>query len=165
MNQAARLRYAEIAIAGAMIVVGGLAVWGSRGLPPPMLEPVGPAAFPLWAGGALAALSLMVLVRAVRRRIVPDEPGADEPGSDLSGARPRRDLGLVTAALTVLYVAVMDWGWLGFRWATVAYTFVLISVLFGFRPRMLVPAAVVALAMGIGLHLLFTKLFYIDLPS
>ncbi len=160
MNQAARLRYAEIAIAGAMIVVGGLAVWGSRGLPPPMLEPVGPAAFPLWAGGALAALSLMVLVRAVRRRTVPDEPGPD-----LSGARSRHDLGLVTAALTVLYVAVMDWGWLGFRWATVAYTFVLISVLFGFRPRMLVPAAVVALAMGISLHLLFTKLFYIDLPS
>ena len=159
MNRAARIRYAEIVVAAVMIVVGGLAVWGSRRLPPPMLEPVGPAAFPLWAGASLAALSLVVLVRAVRRSV------PDEPGSGLSAARSRNDLGLATAVLTVLYVAAMNWGWLGFRWATVAYVFVLVSVLSGFRPRPLLPAAAVALAMGIGLHLLFTRLFYIDLPS
>jgi hypothetical protein len=36
-----------------------LVAWGSYSLPPPMLEPVGPAAFPRWTGLALIGLAAL----------------------------------------------------------------------------------------------------------
>jgi hypothetical protein len=155
-------RFASRLFAGAMVAVGAAMFASGLTLPEPMLEPVGPAAFPLWAGAALVALSAVILVQSFRP-VTPDQDD-DEFGMALD-VRPRRDLALATATLTVLFVAVMDLGWLGFRWAAVAYLFALIMVLARGRPRMIPVAAAIALVLGIGLHLVFTRFFYIDLPG
>ncbi len=157
---------ADNAFACAMAAVGGLAIWSSIGLPPPMLEPVGPAAFPLWAGLVLVVLSIAAAVQTARGRsgsANPESEGA--PAPDAPAARPRRDLAAAAAGLTVLYVLAMEWQVLGFRWASVLFVFAFIMVLAGRRVRMLPVALGVALVLGVGLHWIFTGFFYIDLPG
>jgi hypothetical protein len=109
-------------------------------------------------------LALVVIVQSLRPATPGGEPDDDVAGPDLD-VRPSRGLALATAGLTVLFVAVMNLGWLGFRWAAVAYLFALMMVLARGRLRMAPVAAAIALVLGIGLHLVFTRFFYIDLPG
>jgi putative tricarboxylic transport membrane protein len=155
-------RTADILAALAMIAIGTLSAWSSRGLPPPMLEPVGPAAFPLWAGLGLIGLAVLLLVGTLRAA-----PPAGPLAIEQDTVRPRNDLALGTVVLALGYVAAMELEWLGFRWATVLFVLVTMQLLTpsGRRLRQLPFAAAIALMFGLLLHYLFTRFFYIDLPS
>jgi putative tricarboxylic transport membrane protein len=152
----AAIVHADFAGAAAVFAVGALLVAGTQGLPAPVFEPIGSAAFPRWVGVALMLLALAVAAGAFLRR-----PGAQAG----AGPRGRMDLTVLTVVVTALYAAVLDLTAIGFRSATVAFTFVLIVALAGPRLRVVVPAALFALVFGVALHYVFTRFFYLDLPG
>lgn len=145
---------AEIIFALAMLVASGVAWWASIGLPPGVLEPIGPAVFPRATAIILALLALVVLGGAIARR----GPARSRPAAD----RPRLALG--SLLLSISYIGAMEVEWLGFRDATVIYLVTLSLMLVDFDRRKIPTIGVIALVIGIGSHYLFTGLFYIDLP-
>lgn len=156
MNRTARVPpTGEILLALFMILVSVLIFIAGLGLPEPALEPVGPAAFPIWTAIILFVLSAIVLFRAATGRVQPKTSPEH---------RQRSDLVIYMIALTAIYGAVMNLGWMGFRWATVIYCFVLTFVLFDFDKRKIPAAIILALVLGIGVHYIFTRILYIDLP-
>lgn len=146
----------EAVFAVAIIVMCGAVYWSSLDLPPAMLEPVGPAAFPKAISLILGALALAVLVRAVLR------PSPVEGPAEIEDRRP--GLAAVTIGLTVLYLGVMQIEWLGFREASILYLFVLGAALVDFDRVKMAYAGLIALVLGLGTHFLFTRFFFIDLP-
>ena len=154
-------RRADIVFAVAMLALCAAVWWGSLDLPPAMLEPIGPAVFPQAASIVLALLSLAVLAAAALRSGV-------RPSEAVAAQRPaharRPGLAVAMVALTVAYLGVMEAGLLGFRDATVTYLLVLGMALFGFELRRLGWVVAIALAIGVGSHAVFTRLFFIDLP-
>ena len=150
-------RVAEIGLAAALLAISVAIYWSSLSLPPAMLEPIGPAAFPRVVASILAILAILVLGSALRR-----QTSAGTEASEQVGRRP--GLALLTLVISIAYIAAMEVGLLGFREATVLYLVVLGAVLVGFDRRRLIPIAVIALILGVGAHWIFTRLFYVDLP-
>lgn len=153
-----RLSLADAAISIALMIAAGFFLVAALDLPPATLEPIGPAAFPIWASVIIFLLAGIVLFKALAAKpgAAPEARGARR----LSGAAQAVGLG----GLTIVYVAVMDWSLLDFRWATTLYAFVLTATLFDWRPARLPVAVVIAAALGIGLHAIFTRFFFLDLP-
>ena len=136
-------------------MLGGAIFWASFDLPPPALEPIGPAAFPRWTGVILIILSGLTAWRSARimRSTAPGESGTV-----------RIDFLVWLGLLTLAYYLVMQFEFLGFRWATVAYAFLLTMALTDWRPGALPAATFWALSLGIGVHWIFTRLLFVDLP-
>ena len=155
MSKLKNIAPAEWALGAMMLAASVAAFVASFGLPPPALEPIGPAAFPRATAIILFLLTMRVLIGALRNAGETEAP---------VGYRRRHDLLIVLLAATVCYVGVMQVGWLGFREATVVYVFGLAMALFDLKVRYLLPVAMIALAMGVGLSWLFTSLLYVDLP-
>lgn len=151
---------AELVAGLFLLIVGTSFVLAARTLPPALYEPVGPAAFPAAAGAAIMLLSLIVLARALLRGAA--APQQEEEGP--AGVRKRTGLALVTGVYTIAFIAVMQAGWLGFRWATVLFVLAVILTLARWRPLTVVLAVLMALGLGLGVTYLFTNFFYIDLP-
>lgn len=146
----------EAVFAVAIIVMCGAVYWSSLGLPPAMLEPVGPAAFPKAISLILGAFALAVLVRAVLR----PSPAVDPV--DVEDRRP--GLAAQMIGLTVLFLGVMQIEWLGYREASILYLFALGAVLVDFDRVKMAYVGLIALVLGLGTHFLFTRFFFIDLP-
>ena len=150
-------RVAEIGLAAALLAMSVAVYWSSLSLPPAMLEPVGPAAFPRVVASILGVLAAIVLGSALLRRA--------SAGTDTSEMESRRPgLAVLTLVLSIAYIAAMEIELLGFREATVLYLLALGAVLVGFDRRRLIPIAVIAVVLGVGAHWIFTQLFYVDLP-
>lgn len=140
----------------ALVVVAfaGLVWFGTADLPPPRYEPIGSAALPR----TLAALmALMAVVVAVRARPVPAASGG---AGDLAGALRVAAL----AGLLVVFVVLMEGRHVGFRPAAAVFLFLAATLLGGVAPKRLAGYAVFAVVLSLGLHAIFTRLFYIDLP-
>jgi len=155
MNSPGRKPVGDISLAIVMIGLGVLVFFASFGLPEPALEPIGPAAFPFAVSGFLTGLSLIVLWRALSGATRAKPPPEH---------RQRRDLAILTIALTLAYFTTMEFGWLTFRWATVVYVFILTMMLFNWQVKKLPVAVVIGLIMGVGLKFTFTEILYLDLP-
>lgn len=138
-----------------VIAAAGLVWFGTADLPPPRYEPVGSAALPR---GIATIMALLAIVVAVRARGVAAPPS--EAGGGLAG--PLRVAALGT--LMVVFVLVMEARHVGFRPAAAVFLFLTAAVLGGIAPRRLAGYAVFAVVLSLGLHAVFTRLFYIDLP-
>ncbi len=147
--------WGEYAFALLVIAAAGLVWFGTADLPPPRYEPVGSAALPR---GIAALMALLAIIVAVRARSGPRLPV--EAGGSLAGPLRVALLG----ALMVAFVMVMEARHVGFRPAAMVFLFLTAVVLGGLAPRRMAGYAVFAVALSLGLHAVFTRLFYIDLP-
>lgn len=154
MSKLKQVALADWVLAAMMVVASVAGFAASFGLPPPALEPIGPAMFPRATAIILFLLALRVLWEALLSSSETAAPGY----------RRRYDLLIILAVATVLYIGVMQLAWLGFREAKVVYVFVLAMALFDLKVRYLLPVAVLAIVLGAGLSWLFTSLLYVDLP-
>ncbi len=146
------------AIVALLFAGGSVLVYAlTQSLPEAVLEPIGPAAFPRTVAVILFVLSGATLYLSFEKSPAPSAPGA--PG----GGRPL--LTLASLGLLILYIAVMDFGLLGYRPATIGFLFALGVVLLGPKPARIAAAALIALAIGFGTHFVFTRFMYIDLPQ
>ena len=145
----------DLVFAGFMIVLGISFIVASFSLPPPALEPVGPAAFPRWVSAIQIVLAVIVIWQAFAVKRGP----ADAPTH-----RKRYDLAINTVLLVIAYFGVLQFEWLGFRWATVGFVFLLTAFLFDWKLARLPVSFGIALVLGLGLKFIFTEFLYLDLP-
>lgn len=148
--------WGDYAFALLVIAAAGLVWFGTADLPPPRYEPVGSAALPRGIAAVMALLAIVVAVRA--RGTAAPAPADSGPG--LAG--PLRVLALGT--LMVVFVLVMETRQVSFRPAAAVFLFLTAAVLGGLAPRRLAGYAAFAVVLSLGLHAVFTRLFYIDLP-
>ncbi len=151
---------ADIVLSITIIVFAIVIYVAAMDLPPAYWEPLGSAALPQGLSVIMALLSLYLLVRGVQalRTYVPPKPKTNGEFE----RRPKAAIGMFL--LCVAYVAVMDFGLLGFVEATVAFLVTLV-VLFTRADKKKLPWIVgFALVIALGNFLIFTQFLYVDLP-
>jgi len=142
-------------IFAAAIVALSVVVWiGTADLPPPRYEPVGSAALPRGIALVMAALAVVVALKALGG------------GVRTAERLPLRAVAriIAIAGLLVVFVGIMDARVLGFRPAAAGFFFLAVLVMAGVTWRTVAAAAGFSLILALGIHVVFTRLFYIDLP-
>ena len=152
-------RRQDSALAFVLLLFGGLVIREADKLPPPFFDPLGSAAVPRLVAGLLMGLAFILLIRCLRKPPQEHEGSADEPVA----TSPL--VALMSAVLPALYVAAMQFGWLGFAPASALFILLMGGVLARWRPRALGVIAIVALLCGYGLNVILTDILYIDLPQ
>ncbi|MCX7814403.1 MAG: tripartite tricarboxylate transporter TctB family protein [Tepidimonas sp.] len=128
------------------LLLAALLVWQGWGLEAPFsYEPVGPRAFPLLLAAVIALCGLWLLVRG-RDRAEPNPPGANVR---------------IAAMVAVVTGYALVFVSLGFPVAT-ALMAVFVGRLFGGR---WLPCVAGGVGLGLGLYLLFDKVFDVVLPT
>ncbi len=158
MEGSRREPLADILFAVTVLALAGIVWWGTASLPPPRYEPLGSAALPRALALAMALLGLVLLGRAWAGRRLQAAPASD------LGFRPRPWLAAGVLAVLVLYVASMDLRLLGFVPASILALVLIGAMLTGFDRRRLPWLAGFVVVLVIAVQLLFTRVFYIDLP-
>lgn len=150
----------EIAFAIVLIAFSGLIYLGTADLPPPKFEPLGSAALPRALSGIMALLSLIMMGRAVYQ--LKRSKAEAKPKPNAIKSHNMLSLGVFVA--TLVFVAVMDFGLLGFNIAGIIFlTFV--AWLMTHRDMRKLPwIAGYAVVMITACTYVFTKFFYINLP-
>jgi len=159
-------------------------------LPPGTFEPLGSGPVPQTIAFIIIGLCSIILVRAVIT--LARHNGMQKTGEQINfeteekaiGFSPRPWSALAVLFLSGLYIAILYLGFLGFGIVTVFFLFGIIMFLVGMEPlrafgrlistfdrqhlaaaRPVLIAAAIALIMGFGCEIVFTKIFYIDLPT
>lgn len=136
----------------------------TRGLPPPVMVPIGPAFYPRLVLSFMALLSVLLIVgdwRARRKRAAPKAATAEAPAS-----RPNYALVAATFAVFTAYVVLLPL--LGFRIATLIFVAVLQVTLDGELSRRAwrywLRVVVVAIAATLICDLAFERYLSVLLP-
>lgn len=159
-------------------------------LPPGTFEPLGSGPVPQTIAFVIIGLCSIVLVRAVIT--LARHNGVQKTGEKVNleaeekatGFSPRPWSAVAVLLLSGLYIAILYVGIIGFGIVTVFFLFGIIVFLVGMGPvrafgrlittfdrvhlaaaRPVLIAAAIALIMGFGCEIIFTKIFYIDLPT
>ena len=109
----------------------------------------GPAFFPAWYGLAMIALSLALVISAIRKAQKPDE--YDWPG-----------IGRALATWLAFAISAVLMGWLGFLISFMLLTFFVVVVVFQ-RPPL--TAGIVAVSAAAGFYLVFPFALSVPLPT
>lgn len=156
---------ADAAFGGGMLVVASVVLALAWRLPPSPFDPLGPGAFPLAVAGLLAGLALILLGRLALGFSTGQSATSIIQGFGTEEDHRRRPWLAVGLYLwTIIYVLALADGRIGFLLATIVY----IGVLgYGLSKRTRidgVTAVIVAITGGIGIWLLFTKVFLVLWP-
>ena len=149
----------DYVISACTLVLAGVIFWGAKDIPPPFFDPLGSAAVPK----AVATLLIVIALGISTRRYFENLSGAGSASAE-EGYKPEPILAVYVVGLSILYTSAMGAGWIGFRWGTVIYIAATGAILAKGNKNVMVLSAVLGLLLGIGGQLLFTNLFYIDLP-
>lgn len=149
----------EIGVATFFVAACALILYETRDIPPGTFEPLGSAPVPQATATLIMLLSLAVGLNGWRRL---HAGRGNAPAPDYQ----QRPLdAFAVAALTVVYVLVLDARLLDFAPLTALFLFIAIAMLARLRPRSLVGAAIVAAVTGWGTQYVFTRVFVVDLPG
>ncbi len=155
-----KFSHLDFSICAALFALGGLILWGAKDIPPPFFDPLGSAALPKVCAYLIIAFSLVIATRAFLR--LKSEVKLSSSESDY---KIEPWLAVAVVGLASLYTLSMSLGWLGFRWATIAFIFSLGAVLSRFSKTQMIISLGLALLFGLGGQYIFTEFFYIDLPQ
>jgi hypothetical protein len=160
-------RRADAVLGVAMLAVAALTWWEARKLPPAPFDPLGPKSFPIWLGGLLAALAIVLLARlalglAVGRSTTSLVLGVG--GEAPVEYRLRPGLAVFAFAATVVYAAVLTFTAVSFLYSTIAYMALLGWAMCDRSPRQRALAVAVAAIGGAAIHYTFTRIFVVALP-
>ena len=153
LDTSADLQFAAFTVAVAVVLLVGASV-----LPPPLFDPLGSAAVPQALAVILLALSASVVWSAWKaRRARMGARTTSDWGGLLRGA--------AIVGLTALYAALLEARFVPFWLATALFVPLGAFILAGREPRVLGVSLVLALVLGVGGQFVFTRFFYIDLPT
>lgn len=159
MNSNEARPLADIAFAIAVVLFAGIVYWGTLDLPPPRYEPMGSGALPR----ALAIIMSLLAIAVGARGVVRLRAGHEPTGEPLPFRR-KPALAVATVALLIGYLLVMEFRLAGFVPTSIVAFSLLGSMLVGFEWRRLPAVIGFVTALVLVSYLVFTKLFYIDLP-
>jgi len=155
------------ALAAVVVLVVAAGVFVAARLEPKALyDPFGPGTAPMAVSVLLAALAAILLVRALLGLRVGQSAqslilGLD--GAAQEDYRLRPDLAVATFVTTVLFTAAMTAG-APFLWSTVAFLFVLGTLMTDRRPRSIAVSAAVAVVGAVAIDVLFRRILLVQLP-
>jgi len=149
----------EIALAVGLIVFSSIIYWSAQSLPEPEYEPLGSAAIPQGLAVIMSLLSLIMIVRAVPR--LKSFRSTEDTNAEVI---PRPLIAVSIFIISVLFVAVLDFGILPFLPAGIIYLS-LIGYIMTHRDLKSLPWVVgFSIVLTVVSFYIFTKIFYIDLP-
>ncbi len=140
---------------------------GALYVSPPIFDPLGSAAVPKISAFLIALLAVVILVTGLRQRANPDVVAAETTDEGVAGdvsTSPRYDLGLSLLGFCAAYVAVMEFGVLGYPIATTVFLFAAGLMLGGMSRRNVLLSLIISVAIGFGSDFIFSEFFYIQLP-
>ena len=156
-------RRRDLIFALAIIAIAGLVIWEARKQPRSPYDPIGAAGVPIWTAGIMIILAGSMLVRlALGKSTAGDAKSlftSTEAVDDSYSTRP----GLSAAAVVGTAVYILAMPFTGFMAATIAYLWLLGSVLSDRTPRALAICAAIAIVGGVGLDFGFRAML-VDLP-
>lgn len=155
----------DLLLALAVTLLAVVVYWQASLLPPPFFDPVGSAAVPKLVAIVLVLLAIGVVVERLRAKPGSAETGFAPEVVDDEPAAPAPWTAFASIVLPVLYVSVMQAGWLAFAQASTLFVFALGALFSRFRPRLLLFLVPVAFLAGYGLDYIFTEILYVDLPQ
>jgi putative tricarboxylic transport membrane protein len=155
----------DLVLAIGLYTFSAVLYWQAALLPPPFFDPLGSAAVPKFVAGVLAVLATLILVRVGAGRR--DDPAAIDEATPPAEetARPAPLIALGAVLLPTLYVALMAFGLLGFREASMVFIFAMGALLARFRRTAVLILIPVAILLGVLFDFIFTQVFYVDLPK
>lgn len=158
MNAKSPPAWADLAFSGAVLLFAAVVYRGTLELPEPRYEPMGSAALPQILALVMSALALVVGARALGRlRSAPD------PSEPLPFRR-RPWLAVGVFAVLIGYLPIMDARLLSFVPASILAFSLIGCMLTGFRRQSVPWVLAFVAAIVVVSWLVFTRLFYIDLP-
>lgn len=159
---------ADLAFAVIILVFSAVIYWQTLDLPPPRYEPLGSAAVPQALCVIMSLLALVVLVRALvgRSKTKASSPAIQQAAKqqDTGDFIRRPWLAVGAFLLSSVYIAAMDLKLLAFIPATILFLALLGLLLTRGVWRQLPWIIGFSCALTVSCHLIFTKVFYIDLP-
>lgn len=138
----------EMAAGILLLAFAGAILWGALQMPPGTANAPGPGFFPRGLGALLAAVSIGLVIRALRLA----------PADDAAVALGHRDIALTVVALAIFGLVFEP---LGFVLGASLFMLVLVRA---FSPLGWAGSLVVALAIALGSYFVFVKLLGVTLP-
>ena len=156
----------EIVFALGLVVVVAAVFWNSLSLPKSLREPLGSSTVPQIVCVIIALFCIVLIVRSVRVLVTSGtEPSTKRPEAvAVQPHTPRPALAVAVFGLAVVYVALLQTRSIPTSVLTPALLGASILLLNGFRRAAILPTAVVALAVGITVPLIFSGFFQVNLP-
>jgi putative tricarboxylic transport membrane protein len=154
-------------LAGALIVVMAVVIWGTLELPPPSFEPLGAAAFPRGLAILIALLALPILFGRDRRGpAIPEQAGSPAgEGTGGDGIVRRQPLmAVILIAAAAGLAALMQVRTIDFSILATAFLFATMTALNRFSIRAMPLSILIALVVGFGIDYIFTQVLIVDLP-
>jgi len=135
-------------------------LYDSTNYPVSVREPLGPGFIPRW----IALITLFLSLFMVRSSWKELGKVAGVPGNDQTDNAVYRKNVLAALAIMAGYAALLRWPVIPSILATPLFLFCFVIVLGGKTKRTVAAAVAMALLFGIGLHLLFKNVLYVNLP-
>lgn len=157
----------EVGFSVFLVVLSGVTLWGTLDLPPGVFDPIGSAGFPRFISVVIGVLSLVILIRAVRKIVIgsKEAPASRSQQDPVAPTfRPRHDLAIGFYVLSIAYASVLALRIVSFAIATTLFLAVSIGMLTRFYYKRLLIVIPIALVIGFGCQYIFTQVFVIDLP-
>lgn len=158
-------------LACVLLMISGLAYWGTLDLPDPIFDPLGAAFVPKVLAYCLAFASGILLIKTIHGavKLSGAKPSQEAKTSEkaVSGQeqpRKRNWLAFASVLLTIAYIAVMYCELCGYRTATIIFLIVFGTMLAGLKPKMIAINLVIALILGLGIYWIFTEVLVVNLP-
>jgi len=149
----------EIFVCIGLIVFSAIVYWASLSLPEPEYEPLGSAALPQGLAVLMSVLCVIVILRAIPRLKTFEVKRDINPE-----VTPRPMISVTVFIATLIFVGVLDFGILNFVPAGTIYLS-LVGFLMTHRDVKKLPWIVgFSIVLTVSSFMLFTKVFYIDLP-
>lgn len=150
----------ELAFYLLLLVLCAVVYWDACGYPSTLREPIGSAFMPKCMA-VLIALAVGSLIPGTVREIrFENNDGREKKES----RRVRYDLAMRSGIILVVYGIVLTQAILPSILVTPSFLFIFILSLAGFSRTKAIWAAVVSLAFGVGLTVLFKNYLYVNLP-
>lgn len=148
----------EISVSVLIILICLVFLWETLGLPPGTFEPLGSGPVPQATAGVIIILCLMVITGAWKKR----DAGKVGPSD---GTRPTIPAAILMVVATVVFVVTLQFRLLPFSWMAAIFLTFTIWGLEKFQTKKLLPALITGLIVGFAMEYLFTKVFFVDLPT
>ena len=151
----------RLGVGAFLIAISALVLSNSNTDAPTTLDSLGPSAFPRALSIIVIGLSLVYMARTIVALLNADVEA--ERKAPL-GYQPQVGLALGLATLTLIYVIAFGFGFLSFRWATIAFLTASGLLLTRFNLLHVPYVIATALIMGFGVHYVFTQILVVALP-
>ena len=160
-SQPSRLdRYAELALAVGVVVLGALVVWKTTEIRLTAVSSrVGPRVIPYIVGAGLVATGCWLAIEVLRGHLAQPDAGEDAEDVDVTLPTDWTTVGIIAASLVVYLLLIERAGFI------IASSLLFFGAAFGMGSRRIFRDIAIAVALSVGAYVLFTRGLSLRLPK